>query len=254
MTDASPETQPSFASLDACLDWVGPRLRDAHAARLDSGHPDDMPWWPAGFARERGERAFEIAVGAVLTQNTNWRNVERALANLDEADALDAATIHSMADATLAELIRPSGFFRIKAGRLKALSAAWETAGGYPVLAEWETAALRDWLLAVYGVGRETADDILLYGFGRPVWVIDAYTRRLVGRLGFEEIAARPYDRLAEELLAHTPEPTAERLAEWHGLIVEHAKAHCRVKPACDHCPLRPGCRHGREAVGASRG
>jgi len=245
MDDSATVFDPKLAAM---LAQVERRLQDEHAHRVHGRSTGgDMPWWPAGFARAPAARAFEIAVGAVLTQNTNWRNVERALANLDEADALDAPTIHAMADEALADLIRPSGFFRIKAGRLKALAGAWETAGGYHRLAERETAALREWLLAIHGVGRETADDILLYGFARPVWVIDAYTRRLVGRLGFEDLAARPYDALAEQLLAHTPEPTAERLAEWHGLIVEHAKAHCRVKPACAACPLRPGCSHGRE-------
>ncbi|WP_410277576.1 endonuclease III domain-containing protein [Guyparkeria sp.] len=206
-----------------------------------------MPWWPAGFARTPAARAFEIAVGAVLTQNTNWRNVERAMANLERDQALDTAVVRALPDETLAELIRPSGFYRIKTGRLKALATAWEEAGGYPALADWDTATLRGWLLGIHGVGRETADDILLYGFARPVWVIDAYTRRLIGRLGFEEqLAALPYDELAARLLANTVDATAERLAAWHGLIVEHAKAHCRVKPTCADCPLQDRCAHGR--------
>ncbi|MGM0516097.1 MAG: endonuclease III domain-containing protein [Pseudomonadota bacterium] len=206
-----------------------------------------MPWWPAGFARTPTARAFEIAVGAVLTQNTNWRNVERAMANLERDQALDAAIVRALPDETLAELIRPSGFYRIKTGRLKALAIAWEEAGGYPALARWDTTTLRDWLLGIHGVGRETADDILLYGFARSVWVIDAYTRRLIGRLGFEELAALSYDELAAHLLAHTNQPTAERLAAWHGLIVEHAKAFCRMRPVCVMCPLQTSCAHGRQ-------
>lgn len=248
MADSTPFFDPELA---ARLEGVEHRLRDEHARRVHGRTTgDDMPWWPAGVARTPAARVFEIAVGAVLTQNTNWRNVERALANLERDGALDAAVVRALPDEKLAELIRPSGFYRIKTDRLKALASAWEEAGGYPALAKRDTATLRNWLLAIHGVGRETADDILLYGFVRPLWVIDAYTRRLIGRLGFEELAAMPYDELAARLLANTVDATAERLAAWHGLIVEHAKAHCRVKPACDDCPLRSGCRHGRETVG----
>ncbi|WP_434062827.1 endonuclease III domain-containing protein [Guyparkeria hydrothermalis] len=201
-----------------------------------------MPWWPAGYARQRAERVFEIAVGAVLTQNTNWKNVERALANLDGADALGPAAVDALADEALAELIRPSGFYRVKTRRLRAFTEAWLTAGGYECLERMETPALRGWLLGIHGIGRETADDILLYGFQRPVWVIDSYTRRLFARLGFPALAESPYDELAADLLEATPAPDAERLAQWHGLVVEHAKAHCRVRPACGDCPLRERC------------
>jgi endonuclease-3 related protein len=249
MDDSTAVFDPQLA---ARLGDIERRLQDEHARRVHGRSTGgDMPWWPAGFARTPAARAFEIAVGAVLTQNTNWRNVERALANLERVNALDVAVVRALPDERLAELIRPSGFYRIKTGRLKALAAAWQAAGGHAVLAGWDTEALRDWLLGIHGVGRETADDILLYGFARPVWVIDAYSRRLLGRLGFEQLAALPYDELAARLLAHTGEPTAERLAAWHGLIVEHAKAWCRPNPVCRDCPLRPACRHGREANGA---
>ncbi len=244
------EKEPLFdPSLAECLEWVERRLQAEHAHRVGNDAVTDMPWWPAGHARERGDRAFEIATGAVLTQNTNWRNVERALENLDRADALDAATIRSLPDEQLAELIRPSGFYRVKAARLKALAEAWEQAGGWAVLRERSTVDLRAWLLAIHGVGRETADDILLYGFERPVWVIDAYTRRLVARLGHEELAGQPYETMAQRLLVHTREPTATRLAGWHGLVVEHAKAYCRVRPICAGCPLQDRCAHGRVEV-----
>ncbi len=205
-----------------------------------------MPWWPAGFASDAEGRAFEIAVGAVLTQNTNWNNVEKALANLHDADALHATRILALDDEALAELIRPSGFFRIKTRRLRAMTEAWHEAGGLEGLQTRPTNDLRDWLLGIHGVGHETADDILLYALERPVWVIDTYTRRLFHRLGFPETAAQKYDRLAGDLLAHTAAPDVARLARWHGLIVEHAKAHCRVRPACDACPLVGRCAHGR--------
>ena len=244
MTDTSRASPPPFASLAECLQWVEPRLLAAHDRRMDGGHPEDMPWWPAGYARQRHERVFEIAVGAVLTQNTNWKNVERALANLEGADALGAEAIDALSDEALAELIRPSGFYRIKTRRLRAFTNAWLAAGGYEALDGRETSALRIWLLDIHGIGRETADDILLYGFQRPVWVIDSYTRRLFARLGFPELAESPYDTLAAALLEDTPDPDGPRLAQWHGLIVEHAKAHCRVRPICADCPLQTRCAH----------
>ena len=250
MTDASREPCPTFATLEDCLRWVEPRLLDAHAVRLEGNLSDDshgdMPWWPAGYARDRASRTFEIAVGAVLTQNTNWRNVERALANLDGAGALGATAIAALTDSDLAELIRPSGFYRVKTRRLRAFTDAWLAAGGHEGLESRETPALREWLLGIHGIGRETADDILLYGFGRAVWVIDSYTRRLFARLGFEALAESPYDELAAALLDATSAPSAARLAQWHGLIVEHAKARCRVRPACSECPLQAGCGLGR--------
>jgi len=247
MTEAPDKPSPSFATVAECLQWVEPRLEAAHARHLGVGHPEDLPWWPAGYARERPERVFEIAVGAVLTQNTNWKNVEQALANLDSADALGATAIAALTDEDLAELIRPSGFYRVKTRRLRAFTDAWLAAGGYEALDGRETSALRAWLLDIHGVGRETADDILLYGFQRPVWVIDSYTRRLFARLGFPALAAAPYDQLAAALLKDTPTPDASRLARWHGLIVEHAKAHCRVRPDCDACPLNSRCLYASQ-------
>ncbi len=246
---AAPSETSVFDSLAPCLEWMESRLVEAYAGHIDAHHPADMPWWPAGYAQDRPGRVFEIAIGAVLTQNTNWRNVEKALANLARGQALDVEVIDALTDETLAEMIRPSGFYRIKTRRLKSLTAAWIEAGGYGVLAEMETRALRAWLLAIHGVGRETADDILLYGFERPVWVIDAYTRRLMERLGFARIAAMSYDVLAATLLAHTPVPTASSLARWHGLVVEHAKAYCRVRPMCEGCPLRERCEYGQRQV-----
>ncbi|MCL7751581.1 endonuclease [Guyparkeria hydrothermalis] len=241
--------EPTFDSLADCLDWVEPRLLEAHQNKLERGQPaempTDMPWWPAGYAHDAEARAFEIAVGAVLTQNTNWNNVEKALANLHAAEVLAADRILALDDETLSDLIRPSGFFRIKTRRLRAMTEAWQDAGGRVGLQARPTNELREWLLGIHGVGHETADDILLYALERPVWVIDTYTRRLFHRLGFPETATKKYDRLADDLLTHTLEPTAPRLARWHGLIVEHAKAHCRVKPVCGDCPLIERCAYG---------
>ena len=240
--------EPTFDSLADCLDWIEPRLLEAHQHHLERGKSSDMPWWPAGYASDAEGRAFEIVVGAVLTQNTNWNNVEKALANLHAAEVLDADRILTLDDETLADLIRPSGFFRIKTRRLRAMAEAWQDAGGRVGLQARPTNELRDWLLGIHGVGQETADDILLYALERPVWVIDTYTRRLLDRLGFPDAAAQKYDRLAGELLDHTREPSAQRLARWHGLIVEHAKAHCRLKPVCGDCPLSGRCACGMQA------
>ncbi len=134
-------------------------------------------WWP-------GESVLEIMVGAVLTQNTAWSNVERAIANLKAAGTLSMQALLALPLDELAALIRPAGYFNVKARRLRALLEwVWE-AGGVEALSGWTDEKLRSGLLGVHGVGPETADDILLYAFGRPVFVIDAYTRRILGRLG----------------------------------------------------------------------
>ena len=134
-------------------------------------------WWP-------GETPFEVMVGAVLTQNTAWGNVEKAIENLKKAGALDAEVIVTTTHAQLARWLKPSGYFNIKAQRLGNFCRWYLAQGGFESLNSWDTVRLRHGLLSVNGVGPETADDMLLYAFERPVFVIDAYTRRLHGRLG----------------------------------------------------------------------
>jgi len=194
-------------------------------------------WWPA-------DTRFEIFVGAVLTQNAAWTNVEYALDHLRAADALDAATIAAMEPDRLGALIRPSGYYNIKARRLQALCRFVVEAGGIEVLARRETDALRADLLAVHGIGHETADDIVLYAFHRPVFVIDAYTRRIFSRLGMCA-GHEPYDelRMGFERALGADVPVFQ---EYHGLIVNHAKAACRKQPACADCCLRRMCPVGR--------
>ena len=147
-------------------------------------------WWP-------GDTPFEIMVGAVLTQNTNWHNVEKALDNLKAIDILHPLGLHQTPEEQLAQLIRPAGYFKVKAKRLRHLLDWLFDAGGGQLEHhdQRSTPALREDLLAVHGIGPETADDILLYAFGRPVFVIDAYTRRLYARLGLCS-RAEPYDDL----------------------------------------------------------
>lgn len=190
-------------------------------------------WWP-------GDSAFEIMVGAVLTQNTAWTNVERAIANLKQADALSAQAIVSAHPKRLAMWLKPSGYFNVKARRLRAFCVWYLAQGGFDALAQRDTATLRAQLLAVHGVGPETADDILLYAFGRPVFVIDAYTRRIFSRLGFVR-----GDESYEDLRAHFERALAPDVAlynEYHALIVVHGKDYCRPRPRCTDCVLRTGC------------
>jgi len=192
-----------------------------------------LAWWPA-------ETPFEVVVGAVLTQNAAWINVEKAIANLRDAGSLDADLILTMEHDALAALIRPSGYFNLKAERLRHVCRWWVEAGGYDAIASRPTDELRHQLLGVHGVGPETADDILLYAFERPVFVIDAYTRRILSRLGM--IGGRE----GYETLRHAFEsalgPDVRLFNEYHGLIVAHAKAYCRPKPRCAGCSLADGC------------
>lgn len=212
------------ARLGQSLRSVYRRLAAAHGAQR---------WWPA-------DSPFEVMVGAVLTQNTAWSNVERAIANLRERDRLDAAQIVRARSDHLANWLRPSGYFNIKARRLKQFCRWYLDSGGYERLAKVDTGRLRRELLGVHGIGPETADDILLYAFGRPVFVIDAYTRRLFARLGLFA-GDEPYDELRLAIEAAL-DADAGLFNEYHALIVRHAKEHCRVRPRCDGCVLRDRC------------
>jgi len=183
-------------------------------------------WWP-------GESRFEVMVGAVLTQNTAWINVEKAVANLQEAGKLDPDRINAMAPGSLAELIRPSGYYNIKAGRLRHLCRWFTRAGGFAGLDRRPTDELRGSLLGVKGVGPETADAILLYAFERPVFVIDVYTRRLLGALGLIR-GDEAYETLRALMQSRLP-PAPALYNEYHALIVRHGKERC-IGTACLHC------------------
>ena len=195
-------------------------------------------WWPA-------ESAFEVIAGAVLTQNTAWRNVERAIDNLKGAEVLSAEGILALPPGRLAGLLRPSGFYRVKSERLRAV-CRW-LVERHGAAESTPTDALRSSLLAVHGVGDETADAILLYAFGRPVFVVDGYARRLFSRVGLiegreacSEIKAVVEARLGDE---------AGHYNEFHALIVEHGKQACRKTPRCARCPIRCGCRHRHATI-----
>lgn len=191
-------------------------------------------WWP-------GDTPFEVMVGAVLTQNTAWTNVEKAIANLQAADALRAEAIVATEPLQLASWLKPSGYFNVKAKRLRAFCAWYLAQGGFDALARRDTASLRADLLAVHGIGAETADDILLYAFARPVFVIDAYTRRIFARLGL--IAGdEPYEELRAWCERHI-RADVQTYNEYHALIVVHGKDVCRPTPRCGQCVLRPHCK-----------
>jgi endonuclease-3 related protein len=184
-------------------------------------------WWPA-------ETPFEVMVGAVLTQNTAWSNVERAIDNLKAMQGgFCLESLLALPARRLAELIRPAGYFNVKAKRLLSLFRFLQRHGDLDRL---ETDRLRASLLSVHGIGPETADDILLYAFQRPVFVIDAYTRRLFGRLGMVG-EGKSYESLRRGFETALP-CDSELFNEYHALIVVHAKQHCRTKPVCDGCPL----------------
>ncbi|OGT21426.1 MAG: endonuclease [Gammaproteobacteria bacterium RBG_16_57_12] len=191
-------------------------------------------WWP-------GDTPFEIMTGAILTQNTAWSNVEKAIANLKRRRSLSPQAIIKAPPEDLAACLKPSGYFNIKTRRLKAFCAWYCAAGGYRKLHTMETGALRKALLAVKGIGPETADDMLLYAFDRPVFVIDAYTRRLFARLGVID-GTEGYEHL-RALFEQTLAADATLYNEYHALIVRHAKETCRVRPLCTQCGLRRVCR-----------
>ncbi len=194
-----------------------------------------MHWWPA-------ETPFEVCVGAILTQNTNWGNVEKAIANLRADGLLTAEAIHRLPAAELAELIRPSGFFNVKSVRLKGfvdwLYGRFDGELSRMFAEDWR--ALREELLRVKGIGRETCDSILLYAGGKPSFVVDAYTMRLLGHLGLI-VGAADYETVRSLFMDHLPEDAA-LFNEYHALIVQHAKAFCRKRPVCPGCPLTGPC------------
>jgi len=204
------------------------------ALRQAFGHRN---WWPA-------QSPFEVIVGAVLTQNTNWDNVEKAVDSLREAGLLSPSALSEAAPQRLHELIRPAGYYRQKAGRLQRL-ARW--VGEHCIEADSELGALkwepldqlREELLALNGVGPETADSILLYALEKPVFVVDAYTVRILGRHELIEPDATYGD--VQEHFVHRLPPDVELFKDFHAQLVEVGKRYCRKRrPRCAECPLRP--------------
>lgn len=197
-------------------------------------HYGEQQWWPA-------ESSFEVMVGAILTQNTAWVNVEKAISNLKQANILSPQGIINTDISTLAESLRPSGYFNVKAKRLISFCSWYVQQGEFDVLAAIATADLRKALLSVHGVGEETADDILLYAFDRPVFVVDAYTKRLFSRLGLLDGDANYHT--VQSVFHENLQRDVTLFNEYHALIVIHCKDVCRKKPHCKSCCLRQVCQ-----------
>jgi len=197
-------------------------------------------WWP-------GETPFEVMVGAVLTQNTSWRNVERAIRNLREADLLSPKELYGVPVEELEELIRPAGYYRVKARRLRAL-LEWLVErfdGSLDAMFAVGLPDLRQELLAVNGIGPETADSILLYAGGLPTFVVDAYTHRVFARHGWIDFDT-DYHGIQEYVEGELPRDVSV-YNEFHALLVRLGKDYCRkTKPRCTECPLREMLPSGR--------
>ncbi|MDP2753884.1 MAG: endonuclease III domain-containing protein [Nitrospirota bacterium] len=190
-------------------------------------------WWP-------GETPFEIAIGAILTQNTNWGNVEKAIDNLKKQNALSARVIHKMPVRLLSELIRPTGYFNIKAKRLKSFIDFLmnDYHGSMKKMKNEYLYLLREKLLSINGIGPETADSIILYALEKPVFVIDTYTKRVLSRHGIMN-HEKSYDEF-QELFYSALEKDVKLFNEYHALFVRIGKTFCKKKkPLCELCPLK---------------
>ncbi len=188
-------------------------------------------WWP-------GETPFEVAVGAILTQNTNWNNVARAIGVLKDHDLLEPRALHDLPEAELARLIRPAGYYNIKARRIKNFLnfLANHFENSLDQMAAADLSALRPALLTIKGVGPETADSILLYALSKPTFVVDAYTFRILNRHGLIPEACA-YEELRQWFMEHLP-AQVDLYQEYHALLVRLGKEWCRPQPRCANCPV----------------
>jgi len=191
-----------------------------------------MGWWPA-------DTPFEVMVGAILTQNTAWTNVEKAIANLKRERALRPAAMASLGRGRLARLIRPAGYYNIKAKRLGNFLRFFlrDSGGSVKRFLSRPAGTLREKLLGVNGIGPETADSIILYAAGKPVFVVDAYTKRIFSRHRIISPAAE-YHEIQSLFMKNLPR-RAKLFNEYHALIVKLGKEYCRKKPLCRSCPLK---------------
>ncbi len=216
-------------------------LKEIYRRLLDAYGPQG--WWP-------GDSRFEMIAGAILTQAAAWRNVEQALANLRAAGIDDWPAVHRIADAELADLARPSGYYNAKARKLKAFAAhvCCNYGGDLDVMFAADTEQLRRELLSIYGIGPETADDILVYAAVRPSFVIDTYTIRIMGRVGLTPAGRDNYAGWQAMFHAAVP-PDAQVYNEYHALLDRHHKVACaKNNPRCGGCCLREVCATGQAA------
>ena len=234
---ASARVAPSREIRRADLDWLQRRLRE---------HYGPQGWWPAAGP-------LEVIAGAILVQHTAWTNARRALDNLIAAARLTPEALRTTPEAELAALLRPSGSYNSKARSLRAFAQmlATEAGGDLDALLAKPLDELRALLLATHGIGPETADAVCLFAARRPTFAVDAFTRRLLERLGWIP-PKLPYERLRALFMgALAPDPA--RFGEYHALIVVHGKRTCRRQPRCGECPLLHRCATGRSETGAAR-
>jgi endonuclease-3 related protein len=194
-------------------------------------HFGPQAWWP-------GESPFEVIVGAVLVQNTSWKNVERAIANLRDEGVMEPRGLYRLAQEELEELIRPAGYFRVKAKRLRNLlrHLIERYDGDLAAMFATDLTTLREELLAINGIGPETADSILLYAGNLPTFVVDNYTHRVLKRHGWIEFEA-DYHQVKEHFESRL-ETDAAVYNEFHALFVRVGHEHCSTRPKCEGCPL----------------
>ncbi len=214
------------------IPWLYDMLAEAYGPQT--------AWWPA-------ESPFEVCVGAILVQNTTWQQVVRAIANLRAAGALEPVALLALPPEAIENLVRPSGTFRQKARRLttfcRHLMTHW--AGNLDAMLAQDAATLRAELLGIWGIGEETADAIALFAAHQPALIVDAYTTRIVRRLGLVgEDGTR--DEVRQSLTEALPSD-AGVMREIHALLVTHAKTHCRATPCCIGCPLADRCAYWKE-------
>jgi len=205
-------------------------LHDLYKRLYDHFGPQD--WWP-------GDSPFEIMVGAILTQNTNWKNVEKSIDNLKRAGVLSLPAMSDLSQALLAEYIRPAGYYNIKAGRLQnffsLINEQWD--GDLDFFLQQPASVLREQLLSVKGIGPETADSMVLYAAEKPTFVVDTYTHRILSRHNIID-ESFDYHEIQEMFLDNLNEDTC-LFNEYHALIVQVGKDFCKkTKPVCAHCPL----------------
>lgn len=193
-------------------------------------------WWPV--SGDFVPRELEIVIGAILTQNTNWRNVEKALGNMVKAGLVDAQTIAAAHIRKIESAVRPSGFFRQKAKRVKEIA---RFISSFENDSNFYKDVTREQLLGIKGIGKETADSILLYACDKPIFVVDAYTWRIFFRYGLLQ-KEKNYDDI-QNFFESKLEKDADLYKKLHALIVEHAKRMCRKQPLCDKCVLKKECQ-----------
>jgi endonuclease-3 related protein len=205
-------------------------LQNAFDVLYSALGPQD--WWP-------GESPFEVMVGAILVQNTSWRNVARALQKIKDEDLLEPDRLYALPEEELAEILRSVGYYRIKARRLRNLLRVIveEFGGSVERLLSLETHALRETLLAVSGVGPETADSIVLYAAQKPSFVVDTYTHRIFARHGWIDYASGYYE-IKDYCESELPQEV-QVYNELHALLVHVGHHWCKKVPRCDECPLR---------------